>query len=79
MLCFKIIGLLHLEKIFNGFYHIKAWCSHLGHVTKTTGPGSSSGRVSALGSGGRGFNTWPRHTKGVKNGTSGYLAWCSAL
>ena len=21
----------------------------------------------------------PRHTKGVKNGTSGYLAWCSAL
>ena len=30
-------------------------------------------------SGGRGFEPRPRHTKGVKNGTSGYLAWCSAL
>ena len=38
-----------------------------------------SGRASASGSGGRGFEPWPRHTKGVKNGTSGYLAWCSAL
>ena len=44
-----------------------------------TGPGSSSGRASASGSGGRGFDTRPRHTKGVKNGTSGYLLWCSAL
>ena len=26
-----------------------------------------------------GIHTWPRHTKGVKNGTNGYLAWRSAL
>ena len=38
-----------------------------------------SGRASASGSGGRGFESRPRHTKGVKNGTSGYLAWCSVL
>ena len=38
-----------------------------------------SGRASASGSGGRGFDPRPRHTKGVKNGTSGYLAWCSVL
>ena len=38
-----------------------------------------SGRASVSGSGGRGFESRPRHTKGVKNGTSGYLAWCSAL
>ena len=38
-----------------------------------------SGRASASKSGGRGFDPRPRHTKGVKNGTSGYLAWCSAL
>ena len=38
-----------------------------------------SGRASASGSGGRGFEPRPRHTKGVKNGTNGYLAWCSAL
>ena len=44
-----------------------------------TGPDSSSGRASASGAGGRRFETWPRHTKGVKNGTSGYLAWRSAL
>ena len=37
------------------------------------------GRASPSGSGGRGFESRPRHTKGVKNGTSGYLAWCSAL
>ena len=76
MLSFKIIliGLLILEKIVNGFYHIKAWCGLLGHVTKTTSPGSPSGTASAWGSGGRGFDTRPRHTKGVKNGTSGYLA-----
>ena len=38
-----------------------------------------SGRASALGSGGRGFEPLPRHTKGVKNGTSGDLAWCSVI
>ena len=31
-----------------------------------TGPDSSSGRTSASGVGGRGFNTWPRHNEGVK-------------
>ena len=44
-----------------------------------TGPDSSSGRASASGAGGRRFETRPRHTKGVKNGTSGYLALRSAL
>ena len=44
-----------------------------------TGPDSANGRASASGAGGRGFDPGPRHTKGVKNGTSGYLAWRSAL
>ena len=48
-------------------------------IFAVTGPDSSSGRASASGAGGRGFETRPRHTKGVKNGTSGYLAWRSAL
>ena len=39
----------------------------------------ANGRASASGAGGRGFDPGPRHTKGVKNGTSGYFAWCSAL
>ena len=38
-----------------------------------------SGRASASGAGGRGFEYRPRHTKGIKNVTSDYLAWCSAL
>ena len=36
-------------------------------------------RASALGEGGRGFDPGPGHTKDFKNGTSGYLAWRSAL
>ena len=40
---------------------------------------SANGRASASGAGGPGFNPWPCHTKGVKNGTRGYLAWRSAL
>ena len=44
-------------------------------IRKITGPDSSSGRASASGAGGRRFETRPRHTKGVKNGTTGYLAW----
>ena len=40
-------------------------------------PDSANGRAS--GAGGRGFESRPRHTKGVKNDTSGYLAWRSAL
>ena len=36
-------------------------------------------QVVASGAGGRRFETRPCHTKGVKNGTSGYLAWRSAL
>ena len=43
------------------------------------GPDSSNGRASALGAGGREFDPGLRHTKGVNNGTSGYLACCSAL
>ena len=42
-------------------------------------PDSANGRASASGAGGRGFDPGPRHTIGVKNGTSGYLAWHSAL
>ena len=51
------------------------------HLAAIKAPSSRwlSGRASASGSGGRGFEPRPRHTKGVKNGTSGYLAWCSAL
>ena len=44
-----------------------------------TGPDSANGRAFALGAGGCGFDPGPCHTKGVKNGTSGYLAWRSAL
>ena len=47
--------------------------------SNNAGPDSANGRASASGAGGRGFYTWPRHTKGVKNGTSGYLTWRSAL
>ena len=50
-----------------------------GLFNRLTSPDSVNGRASALGAGGRGFDTWPRHTKGVKNGTSAYLAWRSAL
>ena len=35
---------------------------------------SSVGRASAFGMGGRRFESWPHHTKGVKNGTSSSLA-----
>ena len=45
----------------------------------TYSPDSANGRASSLGAGGRRFDPGPRHTKGVKNGTSGYLAWGSAL
>ena len=31
-----------------------------------TGPDSANGRKAASGAGGRGFDPWPRHTKGVK-------------
>ena len=36
-------------------------------------------RASASGAGGRGFDPGPGHTKDFKNGTSGYLAWRTAL
>ena len=36
-------------------------------------------RASASGAGGRGFDPGLGHTKDFKNGTSGYLAWRSAL
>ena len=44
-----------------------------------TDPDSANGRAFASGAGGRGFDPGPGHTKGVKNGTSGYLAWRLAL
>ena len=62
----RLICLLVLEKIFVGYHHIY-------------GPDSANGRASASGAGGRGFDPLPRHTKGVKIGTSGYLAWRSVL
>ena len=43
-----------------------------------TGPDSVMAKASASEAGGRGFDPGPRHTKDVKNGTSGYLAWRSA-
>ena len=49
------------------------------YLSLPTGPDSANGRASASGAGGRGFNPGPHHTKGVKNGTSGYLTWRSAL
>ena len=55
--------------------HGKFMVTHI----RDTGLDSANGRASASGMGGCGFDTWPRHTKGVKNGTSGYLAWRSAL
>ena len=44
-----------------------------------TGPDSVMVRASASGAGGGRFEPGPRHTKDGKNGTSGYLAWCSAF
>ena len=43
------------------------------------GPDSVMVRASASEAGGRGFESGPRHTKDVKNGASGYLAWHSAF
>ena len=40
----------------------------------STGSDSSSGRASASGAVGRGFESRPRHTKGIKNGNSSSLA-----
>ena len=55
------------------------WCTCISVLVVLSGPDSSSGRASASRAEGRRFKTRPRHTKGVKNGTSGYLAWRSAL
>ena len=44
------------------------------YCISVTGPDSSSGRASASESEGRRFDPRPRHTKGVKNGTSSSLA-----
>ena len=51
-------------------------CSAM-RISRTNG--SANGGASASGVGGRGYDPGPCHTKGVKNGTSGYLAWRSAL
>ena len=42
-------------------------------------PGGSVVEHLLWGLGGSRFESRLRHTKGVKNGTSGYLAWCSVL
>ena len=42
--------------------------------SKENGPDSSVGRASAFGAVGRGFESRPHHTKGVKNGNSSSLA-----
>ena len=44
-----------------------------------TDPNSSNGSESASGAGGRRLEPQQLQMKGVKNGTSGYLAWFSAL
>ena len=49
------------------------------YVSRTCFSDSVMVRASASGAGGRGFNPGPGHTKDFKNGTSGYLAWRSAL
>ena len=49
-----------------------AECSLL--LTCIDRPDSSVGRASAFVAGGRGFESRPHHTKGVKNGTSNSLA-----
>ena len=55
----------------------KAKCEHFNLLL--TGPDSVMVRASASEAGGRGFESGPRHTKDVKNGTSGYLAWRPAF
>ena len=52
------------------------WAFHI-NISRA-GSDNSSDRVSASGAGGRRFESQPRHTKGVKNCTSGYFAWRSA-
>ena len=48
-------------------------------VLDFTASDSVMARASASGAGDRGFDPGPGHTKDFKNGTSGYLAWLSAL
>ena len=44
------------------------------YIYLSTGPDSSSGGASAFGAVGPGFESRPRHIKGIKNGTSSSLA-----
>ena len=48
-------------------------------IFRSTDSNSVMVRASASGAGGHGFDPGPGHTKDFKNGTSGYLAWRSAL
>ena len=81
---YKYVAHLYCLAVQAGFYSDAAgvgflWGGSRVRSSARSGPDSSSGRVSASGAGGRRFETRPRHTKGVKNGNSGYLAWHSAL
>ena len=69
----KLLTEHHLE-----FLSLNGGCTGLSESTlvKTphNHPDSSVCRASAFGVGGRGFESWRHHTKGVKNGTSSSLA-----
>ena len=54
---------LSLKMVFFRYFLFDLTCKH----------DVKGGKASASGSGGRGFESRPHHTKGVKNGTSGYL------
>ena len=59
------------RQFFEWVVSVNFWC--------WVGPDSSSGGAAASRAEGRRFKNPPRQTKGVKNGTSGYLALSSAL
>ena len=58
------------------FFHFPIWCPGSGVILDCVfyRLDSSVGRAYAFGAGGRGFESWPHHTKGVKNGTSSSIA-----
>ena len=58
----------------NGSGSTRPGTNSAGSTRPVFGPDSAMVRASASEAGGRGFDPGPRHTKDVKNGTSGYLA-----
>ena len=65
---------MHILSSFEHFTISKVSTFYILFAIVHAGPDSSSGRASALGSGGRRFDPRPRHTKGVKKGTGSSLA-----